>query len=181
MKKPESYTWSFFTAIFIAVVFIVIWLATIEHPFIPVNLRVKRIVHSVLPQGWAFFTKDPKTTMYDIYKREDGHLTKINFKTSEPENLFGISRKSIKIKTEVSDIAAKLPDSLWNITTNQNDFDRKSRLFHLMIVGSSSISSGKYLIVSYEPIPFDSLQNENYHQQYKFIQVNLMKPFCCLK
>jgi len=174
LKKPVSYTWSFFTAIFIAAVFILIWLATIDKPFIPVNLRVKRIVHSLTPQGWAFFTKDPQSTMYDIYKQEDGHLTKINYKISEPKNLFGLSRKSVKIKTTIAGIAETLPDSLWKITSDPNDFNHDAKIFNRVSYNQESIiHPGKYVIVSYEAIPFDSLQNKNYHQQFKYTDINI--------
>lgn len=175
MKRSAQYFWSLFPAIVIAAVFSCIWLAKAKNPLIPVNVRVKKTMHNLLPQGWAFFTKDPRTKMYDIYKEEDDHhLIKINFKTSEAENLFGLSRKSIKIKSEIAGIASAFPDSLWKVTMDKNDFNTPVNIQYKYFENYPCIiMPGKYLIVAYDPVPLDSIHNENYHPQFKFIHITL--------
>lgn len=45
------------------------------------------------PQGWGFFTKNPKEEMFLVYKEEKGKFKKVVFENSSKENIFGFSKK----------------------------------------------------------------------------------------
>jgi antimicrobial peptide system SdpA family protein len=48
---------------------------------------------SFFPQGWGFFTKNPKEVMFLVYKEENGNFKKVVFENSSKENYFGFSKK----------------------------------------------------------------------------------------
>ncbi|HXS35869.1 MAG TPA: SdpA family antimicrobial peptide system protein [Flavipsychrobacter sp.] len=49
---------------------------------------------SIMPQGWAFFTKDPKEAKIYVYRVIKNKLYEVSLKSTSAQNYFGISREN---------------------------------------------------------------------------------------
>lgn len=72
------------------------------------------VMNSLLPQGWAFFTRSPREAGLRVYPVRDGalggHAQPAN---AEPGNLFGLDRDSRSQGTEIGLLNAAVPDEAW--------------------------------------------------------------------
>ena len=136
-----------------------IFLITIKGNPIEITNAVDSRVFNLIPQGWAFFTRDPREAQITIYKIEnDSILTPYPQRHSSFTNLFGLKRTSSKILTELQLLKLKTTDSLysnlkWNYQANQyskipsEEFEYKNEIFNPILLGN-------FIVVYQKPVPW---------------------------
>lgn len=84
-------------------------------PFNPLSLSFsKSYLYSLVPEGWGFFTKNPKEEVALIFKRtSDDHWELFSRSNADSEFLFGISRKNRRVLAETQYLVDRLRDSLF--------------------------------------------------------------------
>lgn len=140
------------------------------------NLTQKTI-NSVLPQGWGFFTRNPKETKYKIYSNVQEELNLINRKNSSPSNLFGLSRKSRRFGYEFSKIYTSINSKKW-IKNDSNDItDLNLTNSDTIYIDTSYllIKKGKYLVVKYENIPWAWASQMNNDKIIEYANIEILK------
>ena len=105
------------------------------------------IVSIFIPEGWGFFTRNPREVQHTMEKVENNQIQIITIKNTHFTNLFGISRKSRRINLEFQRILAKIPNTSWD---NNNTIIRLSGFENQLIY----IGKGKYLVKKFTPIPW---------------------------
>lgn len=81
----------------------------------PRYARFMSPVGQVLPQGWAFFTRDPRSNYVSLYQQEDGTWEQVNATTvAARDNFYGLSRASRTESYEIESITSELPEGEWN-------------------------------------------------------------------
>ncbi|WP_177236660.1 SdpA family antimicrobial peptide system protein [Spirosoma endophyticum] len=115
------------------------------------TLFIHRYVVSIFtPEGWGFFTRNPRVVQFVMERFEQPNAEIITVKNTDPSNLFGLSRKSRRVNLEFQRILSKLPDSAW--------IDNKYKIKILKLDGFKDqliyIKSGKYKIKKYIPTPW---------------------------
>lgn len=103
----------FYKLIYIVSVFSITYLAFIaSNKDNPVRLKYSNAqrIYDFIPQGWAFFTRNPKENVVKLYKLSDRHnLEYINSTTSlSYKDLFGIKRHKRRISAELSEIISNM-------------------------------------------------------------------------
>lgn len=68
---------------------------------------------TILPQGWAFFTKDPRETNYFAYEARNGELVSILQPNASPENYFGFTRRTRVRGVELGGIIERIANYQW--------------------------------------------------------------------
>lgn len=139
------------------------------------NYELRASVNALVPEGWSFFTRNPRSEMADIYKIEGYKITRLSLSNAESENLFGLSRKSRKIGMELSLIANKVTVDDWklipaisleNLPKNFKPL-RAEKDFYF-------IKKGKYVISVYDPIPWAWAKSKNnIHRKIKSTFINV--------
>jgi antimicrobial peptide system SdpA family protein len=131
----------------------------------------------LFPQGWAFFTKDPRDQMVDVYRfGQDERLECVLQKNSASAYFFGISRKGRRVVLEISLILSTLPDSIWRTSRGEPDihFLPQAITVHrepFMYV----LTKGKYLIIEQRPIPWAwAKMNQKKYNPTKFLTLNII-------
>jgi antimicrobial peptide system SdpA family protein len=82
----------------------------------PVRLSYKSTteIYSVFPQGWAFFTRDPKEDVLIVYDFQNDKEEAVNETASlSLGNLLGINRKGRRISIELAAVVNKIPAKAW--------------------------------------------------------------------
>lgn len=83
----------------------------------PVRLSYKSTqeIYSVFPQGWAFFTRDPKEDVLIVYDFQNNNKEAVNKTASlSLENLLGINRKGRRVSIELAAVVNKIPAKAWS-------------------------------------------------------------------
>lgn len=133
----------YFLACSTGVVLFSIMGTSLQTPFY-INKVLKMNVSYIIPQGWAFFTKDARQEKLLAYKREaNGKLTSLTPPGGSVKYLFGLNREGRRIPLEYK-ILLKDIDSLSWIDT---DYD-------LTLIAKKSLNT-----------PMVKAVNEAYHAQ----------------
>lgn len=136
-----------------------VFLVTVKGNPIEITNEVNSRVFNFIPQGWAFFTRDPREAQITIYKIEnDSTFKPYPQRHSSFINLFGMKRTSSKVLTELQMLKQKTPDSLyfdvkWNYQINKfekftaKSYEYKNDIFDPILLGD-------FIVVYQRPVPW---------------------------
>ena len=120
------------------------------------NENVKTITNNLFPQGWAFFTKNPRDLVLRIYKIEKGKLLEIDISNQSLKNKMGFSRSARIIGYEMSKVAETVKITDWKQNSTSNIYDHLND--KTIIVNSQfpfkHLTKGEYLLKLYRPVPY---------------------------
>ena len=143
------------------VVVFVILTMTISLPHNPLsiyNSEVTSTFQSFLPEGWAFFTRNPKEDEVIIYYKENGKwiqnpLTPL----SKPGNSFGLNRLVRAQSVEMAMIIPQPSEKDWqHCKGNFVDCIKKdtTKIIEVRNISPMPILKDTIAIVSYSPVPW---------------------------
>lgn len=125
------------------------------------KLEAKQAIFTIIPQGWAFFTRNPREGQTLLYKIEDNKIVNANFKHNSFKYKMGLDRSCTKVYTELGFIKEKVPSDAfipleWNYQVEKlNNVSLESmKPFTVKNALKDPILNGKYLLVIQEPIPW---------------------------
>lgn len=132
-------------------------------PLNPARLQLSFVkeTFTLIPQGWAFFTRSPREAQVLLYAASPeapGRLTPVKHQHAAAYNAFGLNRRSTQIMSELQMIKSKLADSLF-ITTNWN-YQRglygpiPDKAVEVENIMGSQLLCGEYVLVFQEVIPW---------------------------
>lgn len=105
------------TLIYVSIVFSGVYVSFIvSNRDNPVRLSYTSVqeLYSVFPQGWAFFTRNPKEEVLQLYQLDQGKLLLVNNSTSLSfKDFFGFKRRTRKVSAELAEIIKKVPVKSW--------------------------------------------------------------------
>ena len=86
-------------------------------PFNPIHLPFEQVVpvRYFAPEGWAFFTRDPREERYDAFTLLSGEWRgALLGPHSRPSNWFGLDRASTAQGVEIGLLLANIPEHDWH-------------------------------------------------------------------
>ncbi|WP_027726301.1 SdpA family antimicrobial peptide system protein [Tuberibacillus calidus] len=180
LKKWENVNLYLLSAVFLSVA--LIWLLVFVYslhqalPYNPLKLPFEKKVNTIswFPQGWGFFTKDPRSEddyVYDIQTKAEA----VAWPNNTPENLFGISRYGRAQGIEVGLIEYEIPKSDWeNYQGNMwTYFNNKSPVLTINNTTPHATICGKIGLVKKEPTVWAWSKLKNVKHPYKITVVNV--------
>ncbi len=150
------------------------FIGTLSQNVVPVTAEGKNVIKFFFPQGWGFFTKNPRDAKYKLYKLEGDSPQLVNYKITSPKNLFGASRKGNRVCIEMIRLQNLLPKApQWEASTvDIDEYDYSQKDFEILDINNEEyfyIKSGKYIIKEYFITPWNWLKYpENYSGEYKY-------------
>lgn len=115
----------------------------------------------LIPEGWGFFTKDPKDYKYITYKIHNDRTELITTSNSNIRNIFGFSRVSRRIAVETSKIITSIKsDSDWLLLNNRDvirNFARNDQYINEIAFNKKQyhiLKPGIYFIKKYKISPW---------------------------
>lgn len=131
-------------------------------PFNPIRAKAdfNKQVYTFIPQGWAFFTRNPREAQIQLYKQDtDSTWKKMNHFHAHYSNYFGLSRKTTAMISELQYIKM-------NYIKDSDFIDCESN-YQRGILGcvpdstiivpnkfEKPILCGEYILTFQEPIPW---------------------------
>lgn len=131
------------------------------------SFGLRKNINLLFPQGWGFFTKDPKEIMVDAYIVENGKLRLITELNTSKNNFFGLSRSNRFVGFELSLLLGHIPREAWKNEVGEFEFCLSDSIFEVnsLNVELKNFALGKsFFIHQYKPIPFQwaSLNQEKF-------------------
>lgn len=163
-----------YNVLFVVLV-VVVFSSAIESSFL-FSKESKRNVMHFLPQGWAFFTRNPREELVSIYKVENGNFEELNIRNGSAEYFFGLNRKPRVKGYEISLILSEIPPKSYQHGSYNMlpEIDTSDILDIQLKYPLKTIENGIYLIKVYEPIPWAwSMyeQSQNRPTQYAIVRI----------
>lgn len=87
-----------------------------NNPLFNFNENQATFISAVLPQGWGFFTKNPKESVYIIESHDKAE--EILLPNMDYRNLFGIVRKGRAQGVEFGKVLSQIPEEAWESCEN---------------------------------------------------------------
>jgi antimicrobial peptide system SdpA family protein len=83
-----------------------------EGPLKP-SSSIRLVQLSLLPQGWSFFTRDPREPTDVVYRMTGTGLEALTFANTSQRSLFGLSRRARVHDAELMALLAPVMQSTW--------------------------------------------------------------------
>lgn len=153
--------------------FLYVFVNIIPSPVFSSNLnpKSKHFIRLIFMESFGFFTKDPKSKQYHIYKIDDNNNpNEITLRNSDGFNNYGFSRINRKKLIDIAKIEKKVLKK-WNESTKKDlstsSIDYHFECFDTEKLNITHISKGKYLIIKEKPTLWEW---RNYSQKNKKIE-----------
>ncbi|GEN77486.1 SdpA family antimicrobial peptide system protein [Chryseobacterium hagamense] len=141
---------------------------------------------SVIPEGWAFFTKNARDPLTYIFKNSDGNITSVNLRNFSSDYSYGISRHNRIVSIEIGNVFDKInKDTLTKGTSIKAlDVDELTNILKEKKVDYKDIYiekkhspdlNGKYIFVLQRLLPWTLLNRKsNYKSTFVIYPVNII-------
>lgn len=147
------------TTIMWSVVFYLIFISHVDYSPVKISKKQTREIFNLTPQGWSFFTKNPRYNRLQIYRIEDNTLSdRVTFQNFSNQNLFGLRRQNRQILNEAfSSLKSIISiDSLW-YSTKEEKFKLVQKIKNYYAMDKNykePLLCGQFLFEMYEPVPW---------------------------
>ena len=150
-------------------------ISSIEFNPMSINYENSRVIYTIMPQGWGFFTRDPREPQTLIYARRGNRFELVNKSNAEPEYLFGISRTSRRKNVEFGQIFSQIADSLWIKCPSKRMIEcEPPKAVHFKSFYTNPICRGEYLLVMKQPVPWAwSKSNDGIEMPFKVCKIHV--------
>lgn len=143
-------------------------------PFNPIRYKTSNLntnLQFFLPQGWGFFTRNPREEIVQVYEYIENHWELITIPNSSPQRVFGISKKQRRIGLDLTFLLSELQDNEWH-TTLGNPVENQYQISDTL-KGNFEFLNGPLLITKHNPIPWawNSLASVSQSTQFLTIYV----------
>jgi antimicrobial peptide system SdpA family protein len=162
--------------LFILVIMAGVYFAfTVSNRDTPVRFSYKSVreYYSIFPQGWAFFTRNPREAVLKIYRQENGRLVHLNSTASlSLGDALGLKRHKRKISTEFAQVISRVAASKWT-KFDTGDIEEKAKGLPIADTIESrfdqKLLQGEYVFYQSERVP------------WAWAASNPKMPFQCIK
>ncbi|MGV4439784.1 SdpA family antimicrobial peptide system protein [Ornithobacterium rhinotracheale] len=151
-------------------------------------LNKKRFIYidyiSVFPQGWGFFTKDPREPLVFIYKHDNNDYKSIIERNFSTKNLLGLSRKNRILIIESSHVLKEIIKNCQYKNFKATNINRLKTQFknidfdYEKVYVDSSLSPdivGDFIFVIQEQLPWSLIYKDpKYKSNFKVYSVKII-------
>ncbi|MEZ0184129.1 SdpA family antimicrobial peptide system protein [Flavobacterium oncorhynchi] len=159
------------------ITFWIIFLSYIFKASIPIpsndSYKYKATIFNIIPQGWGFFTRDPRENEVWTYKILNNSVEKISQTNGNLNNLYGASRKNRFIGVELSFLISQINTSSWiKMKGGKLILDKKTYTDTIINTLKPCSLKGDFFIVEQERIPWAwSKNSDTIVMPYKYSKI----------
>ncbi|MFZ4860788.1 SdpA family antimicrobial peptide system protein [Sphingobacterium sp. Mn56C] len=138
------------------------------------NSQMKTYLNQMFPEGWGFFTKNPREASMSVYEYKEGKLIEIPFLNQSIATYFGLSRKRRIIAYEASMVAGTIGKKNWieNKSKSLEDYKDCVPIKKKLNSDYSHITCGTYFVKLFNPVPFAwAKEGQGDNNPFTFVKV----------
>ena len=150
-----------------------------ENPFSPPK-NIKKALFKIAPQGWGFFTRDPREKVSLIFTVNSNKSLELSVQPNgASNNLFGLSRKNRRGHLEFMRLLGRIPETAWKIYNEEGI--KLPEEYNIVELNSEKYDyyffrTGIYLVVKYDKTPWAYLENNiKFNSKKEFVVINFME------
>ena len=156
------------------------FITTLGENVMDVPKKEKTVIQFFFPQGWGFFTRNPREPHYKLYKVEEGVPVLINYSITSSQNRFGLSRKGSRIGMELERIKSYLPGAgTWEKSTTSLELLPLDSLEYRCTAPITTvlyIQEGNYILKEYRLNPWSWAKHQGAQPKtYRYVPFQLVK------
>ncbi len=158
------------------------FLGVIPKTPLKISPQLKANLKILLPERWAFFTKNPKEQYVYLLVQEDttdGFKLHKNFPNSNKNNFFGIVNNQKAVGLEYGILSSKIPEDLWY---EYNDGEDVRKILTQDTIKTLEIDTplkepiliGEVVFLLLEPVPYEWRNSVNqYKMPCRFVKLHI--------
>ncbi len=150
-----------------------------ENPLTP-GFATKKIFKSVMPQGWGFFTRNPRENQLFLFRVVDNSLELVNnSENSLSHNLYGLRRIHSAIGIEFGVLLNRVKDSDWIECDSSIYSCVQNEVIPSVIIKNMNpepILCGDFVVVEQEVVPWVWYNSSNINMPLKFTKISVRCP-----
>lgn len=130
--------------------------SSLGHNVILLTRSLNRHVYAITPQGWGFFTRNPREPLIDLYSINGKHYNRLSLPNSSLKYFWGFNRGMRFSSSQTAYFVSQIPDSKWMLDSDY-DIDMLAQTIATVDVMndfSYPLYCGKFLLVKTERIPW---------------------------
>lgn len=156
------------TSFWALIIFFILFSNNSAYPVL--NHNINKTVGYLFPQGWGFFTKDPKEVTIDVYQLlEDKTLKLTSINNFSLQNLFGFSRKARYIGYEFGKLEQSIPKTAYKNRLGSvcNIYPNTATVVKIPFIPKFYSINEEYIVYQYKIVPFAWInQNQEQYRPY---------------
>ncbi|MFK7846785.1 MAG: SdpA family antimicrobial peptide system protein [Rhodothermales bacterium] len=141
------------------------------------SMKQKMVFTSILPEGWAFFTRDPRQPSLYGYKNVNGSWVIHENQNSRLSNLLGVQRKSRTLGLELDVIVSQRGDSSWVECEDEINICYQHDSLNPIPVNNTTVVKtlcGEFIVQERKPVPWAWSSNyKNIHLPSKYLYFDI--------
>jgi antimicrobial peptide system SdpA family protein len=173
MKKIVKVSLNLFTIILVLTVFF----SSIKEQQIIKSPMIIKNLNFLFPQGWGFFTRNPREENVFFYKIDSNNKIKeFNLLNQSSGNLFGFSRYTRLLSFDIAILTEMINEKKWyssNVVSESIYLDIKP----IKIKASSNLQylrKGTYIIKLQKTVPWSwSNSNQSKYSPFKIVKIQI--------
>ena len=128
-------------------------------PYNPIgSLYPDRVgIRAFIPEGWAFFTKNPREEQFMAYTVQAGEWQPaLSMPVARPRNVFGLNRAARAQGVELGLLLKQIPESAWSPCSEPNAACLRVASLEAPVVNAAAAQTlcGEIGVVFREPVPW---------------------------
>ena len=129
--------------------------SVMDHP-LRASYRERQNLIAISPQGWAFFTRNPRESVERIYQRQSAQWRPTSFSNSSPRNLFGVRRAARAVSAELASMLGQIPQGRWTSCTDSLDVCLRQASPPIRVENKSTLRTlcGEVAVERRPPVPW---------------------------
>lgn len=125
-----------------------------DSPLAP-SARTRANVTTVLPEGWAFFTRNPREPQTVLYRRGADTWERVSQRHADRANYFGLARFARAKMIELASLLDQIPPIAWHaLAAGRDPLSVAVTPVRVRNPALRPLLCGDLLIVEREPIPW---------------------------
>ena len=112
MRRVPSLARGLLACLWCAGVLLVLSSGPVDSP-LRSSRALRRNMIAISPQGWAFFTRDPREPVARLYRAAGPEWSLASYTNSSARSLFGLSRRARALNVELAALLAEVPRDRW--------------------------------------------------------------------
>lgn len=131
------------------------------NPLLP-SYKNKVNLVSLIPEGWSFFTRNPREEQIRVYKEADGKLVNMTHSNFSLYNKLGFARYTRSRSIELNSLLASVRETAWVDCGHKLQYCLKTHALNSIPVKNTTTVqslSGTLIIEKREPVPWAWFQS----------------------
>jgi len=148
----------------------------------PISIKksLRTDIQTIFPQGWNFFTKNPRDNYVLVLQKIDSsYQIHRLLPNSNLNNIWGIKRNGRALGSEMGVIMKQIPKEIWRKCEGENVLHKINKDTTIVIEMNNpfdnQIICGEIAILEIEPVPWAWSTSRNFFEMPgRYIKINLL-------